>query len=102
MRRVLTFLAGHEQVAWYLLTRAALLAVASASALSSPADALDRWEAPWNVEIAAHGYDLSLNRYQAVEHAEVNHRAAREILVELAELEADIQQGLRELEASLA
>jgi type I restriction enzyme M protein len=49
-------------------------------------------------DIAAQGYDLSLNRYKEVVHEEVEHHAPREILAELAKLEAEIQKGMKELE----
>lgn len=52
-------------------------------------------------DIASQGYDLSLNRYKVVMHKEVAHRTPREILAELASLEAKIQQETRELEAML-
>jgi type I restriction enzyme M protein len=48
-------------------------------------------------EIAAQGHDLSLNRYKEVVHEEVRHRPPREILTELARMEAEIQQGMKEL-----
>jgi type I restriction enzyme M protein len=51
--------------------------------------------------IAALDYDLSLNRYKEVVHTEVAHRPAREILTNLAKLEAEIQQGMKELERML-
>lgn len=53
-------------------------------------------------DIVAQGYDLSLNRYKEVVHEEVEHRAPREILAELSKLEAEIQDGMRELEGMLA
>jgi type I restriction enzyme M protein len=49
-------------------------------------------------DIAAQGYDLSLNRYKEVVHEEVEHKAPKEILAELAKLEAEIQKGMKELE----
>ncbi len=52
-------------------------------------------------DIAAQGYDLSLNRYKEVVHAEVEHRAPAEILAELATLEGEIQRGMKELEGML-
>jgi type I restriction enzyme M protein len=52
-------------------------------------------------EIAAQGYDLSLNRYKEIVHDSVAHRPPKEILADLAKLEAEIQQGLKELEAVL-
>jgi type I restriction enzyme M protein len=51
--------------------------------------------------IVAQGYDLSLNRYKEVVHERVEHRAPKEILADLYTLEAEIQQGLKELEAML-
>ena len=53
-------------------------------------------------DIAAQGYDLSLNRYKEVVHAEASHRAPGEIMVTLAQLEAEIAQGMKELETMLA
>lgn len=52
-------------------------------------------------DIAAQGYDLSLNRYKAVVHEAVEHRPPKEILAELAELEEEIQRGMKELEGML-
>ncbi len=52
-------------------------------------------------DIAAQGYDLSLNRYKEVVHEEVEHRAPQDILANLAKLEAEIQQGMKELEMLL-
>ena len=53
-------------------------------------------------EIAATGtYDLSLNRYKQVEHAEVTHESPATIIAELRALEADISAGLRNLEEML-
>jgi type I restriction enzyme M protein len=52
-------------------------------------------------DIAAAGYDLSLNRYKEVVHEEVQHRAPKEILADLEKLETEIQQGLKELEGML-
>jgi type I restriction enzyme M protein len=48
-------------------------------------------------DIATQGYDLSLNRYKEVVHEEIEHRAPREILADLAKLEEEIQQGMKEL-----
>jgi type I restriction enzyme M protein len=53
-------------------------------------------------DLVAEGYDLSLNRYKEVVHEEVAHRAPQEILADLATLEKEIQQGMRELERMLA
>jgi type I restriction enzyme M protein len=52
-------------------------------------------------EIAANGYDLSLNRYKEIEHEVVEHRDPMEILAELWKLEDEIQKGMKELEAML-
>lgn len=52
-------------------------------------------------EIAAKGYDLSLNRYKEVVHDQLEHRPQNEILAELARLELEIQQGTKELEGLL-
>ena len=52
-------------------------------------------------DIAAAGYDLSLNRYKEVVHEEVQHRAPKDILADLEKLEAEIQRGLKELEGML-
>jgi type I restriction enzyme M protein len=49
-------------------------------------------------EIAAQGYDLSLNRYKEVVHEEVAQRSPTEILSELAKLEDEIRRGVRALE----
>jgi len=49
------------------------------------------------VDIAAQGYDLSLNRYKEVVHAEVQHRVPVDILNELDRLESDIQLKMAEL-----
>jgi type I restriction enzyme M protein len=52
-------------------------------------------------DIAAQSYDLSLNRYKEVVHTEVAHRPPGEILKALGQLEAEIQQGMKELEGML-
>lgn len=53
-------------------------------------------------EIAAtSSYDLSLNRYKEVEHAEQRHAAPIDIIRELHGLEEDITRGLTKLEAML-
>ena len=52
-------------------------------------------------DLAAQNYDLSLNRYKEVVHEEINHRPPKEILAELAKIEEEIQQGMRELEGML-
>ena len=52
-------------------------------------------------EIAAAGYDLSLNRYKEVVHETAEHRPPKDIIAELRALEAEIADGLAELEAML-
>lgn len=52
-------------------------------------------------DIAAQGYDLSLNRYKEVVHKAIEHRPPKEILAELAKLEEEIQRGMKELEGML-
>src|SRR5579864_7795752 len=52
-------------------------------------------------DIAAQGYDLSLNRYKEIVHEEIEHRSPKEILADLAKLEEEIQRGMRELQAML-
>jgi len=52
-------------------------------------------------DLVAQGYDLSLNRYKEVVHKEVAHRPPAEILTALAQLETEIQQGMKELEGML-
>jgi len=47
-------------------------------------------------------YDLSLNRYKLVEHAEQTHDAPTDIIAELRKLETEISDGLAKLEAMLA
>jgi type I restriction enzyme M protein len=48
-------------------------------------------------DLVAQGYDLSINRHKEVVHEEVTHRTPSEILAGLAELEKEIQQGMKEL-----
>jgi type I restriction enzyme M protein len=52
-------------------------------------------------DIAAQGYDLSLNRYKEVVHEEVEHLPPQEILANLAKLKLEIQHGMEKLEALL-
>jgi type I restriction enzyme M protein len=52
-------------------------------------------------DIAAEGYDLSLNRYKEVVYDAVEYPPPKEILADLAKLETEIQQGMKELEGML-
>jgi type I restriction enzyme M protein len=54
-----------------------------------------------NAEIAATGYDLSLNRYKEVEHEHGQYEAPVDIIRELKGLETEIQRGLAELESMI-
>jgi len=49
-------------------------------------------------DLAAQGYDLSLNRYKEVVHEVVAHKPPKEIIASLAELEKEIVVGMKELE----
>ncbi|MBP6488730.1 MAG: SAM-dependent DNA methyltransferase [Ilumatobacteraceae bacterium] len=53
-------------------------------------------------DIAANGYDLSINRYKEIVHDDVEYESPQVILDELAKLEAEIQQGIRDLKDMLA
>jgi type I restriction enzyme M protein len=53
------------------------------------------------VDIAAQGYDLSLNRYKEVVHEDAEHRPPLEIIADVERLEAEIQQGLADIKAAL-
>ena len=52
-------------------------------------------------DLVAQGYDLSINRYKEVVHADVTHRTPREILAELKTLEAEISERMKALEGML-
>jgi type I restriction enzyme M protein len=52
-------------------------------------------------DLAAQGYDLSLNRYKEVVHEVVAHKPPKEIIASLAELEKEIVLGIKELEEML-
>ena len=52
-------------------------------------------------EIAANGYDLSINKYKQVEYVPVEYPSTTEIMADLHELEMDITAGLAELEEML-
>lgn len=49
-------------------------------------------------DIAAAGYDLSLNRYKEVEHEEVAHESPTAILADLRRIEDEIVEGMKRLE----
>ena len=49
-------------------------------------------------DIAAAGYDLSLNRYKEIEHEEVAHESPAAILADLRRIEVEIAAGMQRLE----
>jgi type I restriction enzyme M protein len=53
-------------------------------------------------EISGNGYDLSINRYKEIVYEEIAYDPPLVILDELAQLEAEIQQGMTELREMLA
>jgi len=53
-------------------------------------------------DIVAQDYDLSLNRYKAVVHDEVEHRAPLDIVADIERLDAEIAADLADLKAMLA
>ena len=53
-------------------------------------------------EIAATGYDLSLNRYSEAVHEEVAYETPEAILADLAKIEDKIRDGIKTLEGMLA
>ena len=52
-------------------------------------------------EIAAHGYDLSINRYKEIARERVEHRSPQEILEDLSRLEGEIEREVAELQGLL-
>ena len=50
---------------------------------------------------AQNDYDLSINKYKKTEYKPVEYAPTKDILAEINELEAQIQQGLKELEGML-
>jgi hypothetical protein len=53
-------------------------------------------------DIAAQGYDLSLNRYKEIEHEEVEHRAPLDIIADIEALDEEIEKGLADLKGMLS
>ena len=49
-------------------------------------------------EIAANGYDLSINKYKEVEYVPVEYPSTEELMADLHEIEMEITAGLAELE----
>jgi type I restriction enzyme M protein len=49
-------------------------------------------------DIAAAGYDLSLNHYKQVEHEEIAHESPGVILADLRRIEREIVEGMKRLE----
>ena len=50
-------------------------------------------------EIVSNGYDLSINKYKQSAYVEESYPHPREILAEIEQLEREIAEGLRKLEA---
>ncbi len=48
-------------------------------------------------DIAAEGYDLSLNRYKEIVYEEIEHRPPTEIIADIERLEEEIRAGVDEL-----
>lgn len=53
-------------------------------------------------EIVAEGYDLSLNRYRVVVHADIEHRPPLDIITDIELLDDEIAKGLAELKDMLS
>ena len=53
-------------------------------------------------EIAANGYDLSINRYKEIVYEELEYDPPQVILAELEHLEQEIQTGMQELKRMLS
>ncbi len=53
-------------------------------------------------DIVANGYDLSINRYKEVVHEVIEHLPPKVIMAKLAELETEIQAGMKKLESMLS
>ncbi len=49
-------------------------------------------------EIRKNDYDLSINKYKEIEYEEIQYEAPSKILADIQQLEAEIQEGLKELE----
>lgn len=52
-------------------------------------------------EIAAQGYDLSINKYKEIEYEKIDYPAPEEIIAELEQLDSDYRAGLAALKAML-
>lgn len=52
-------------------------------------------------KIQQNGYDLSINRYKEIVHEEIEYDPPKKIIADIQEIEAEIQQGLKELEGML-
>jgi type I restriction enzyme M protein len=76
----------------------------SAGSERDPAQDTDRKAKAFFVpreEIAANGYDLSINRYKEIEYEEVQYDPPKVILQRLRDLEDEIRQDLNALEEML-
>lgn len=52
-------------------------------------------------EIAAQGYDLSINKYKEIEYERIDYPAPEELIAELEQLDTEYRAGLAELKAML-
>lgn len=52
-------------------------------------------------DIKEQGYDLSISRYKEIVYEEIEHRPPLDIIAELESIEAEIQQGMKELQEML-
>lgn len=52
-------------------------------------------------EIAAQGYDLSINKYKEIEYEKIDYPAPEELIAELEQLDTEYRAGLAELKAML-
>ncbi|MGC7812037.1 type I restriction-modification system subunit M [Bacillus paranthracis] len=52
-------------------------------------------------EIVENGYDLSINRYKEIEYEEVQYEDPKAILADIKTLEAEIMEGIKELEGMI-
>lgn len=88
--------ARHMKDARFTITTPALLAKVVDLIAQVPMEDRDT-----KADIAAQGYDLSLNRYKEVVYQEIEHVPPKQLLAELAKLEREIEQGVKELERML-
>lgn len=52
-------------------------------------------------DIVEQNYDLSINRYKEIVYEEIEHRKPNEIMADLKSIEAEIHQGMKDLQEML-